>query len=180
MSRSWEIFLLFLQLLWNILNQENIEHWYRYYYRLGLSFEIFSFLIKSFLFVSMTMRSAIISTENLVQFPETFDAYNRLSASMIHVLLKYNNREKKREQRWSRNCSPTNWFQSVSSATCCVKQPFITLAHISPHANTLSAIPLQAGQAVILVKAAAQSADSFSYGQQRVRFRIMRAVAVAE
>jgi len=40
-------------------------------------------------------------------------------------------------------------------------------------------IPLQAGQAVILVKAAAQSADGFSCGQQRVRFRIY-AIAVAE
>ena len=61
---------------------------------------------------------------------------------------------------------PTKWFHSASSAACWARQPFITLAHMSPQASTLPGIPLQDGQAVILVNAAAHSGDDFSCNQR--------------
>lgn len=39
----------------------------------------------------------------------------------------------------------------------------MTLAHMSPQASTLPGMPLQDGQAVILVNAAAHSGETFNY-----------------
>jgi len=106
---------------------------------------------------------------------QTFDVYVRLrtrgwsafSRDMVDIPAQGKGKRNKEMQDKPR--LPTKWFHSASSAACCAKQPFITLAHMSPHASTLPGIPLQDGQAVILVRAAAQSAVGFSYGQQRVR-----------
>lgn len=57
---------------------------------------------------------------------------------------------------------PTKWFHSASRATWCAKQPFITFIHMSLQASTWPGRPLHEGQAVILVNAAAHSADGFS------------------